>query len=55
MALIYCGFIVYEVGLKNLRFLRGLPTMLVLRLGLSPGICLAARVLNWKYDLGLLS
>ncbi len=40
LALIYCGFIVYEVGLKNLRFLRGLPTMLVLRLVLSPVICL---------------
>ena len=41
LALIYCGFIVYEVGLKNLRFLRGLPTMLVMRLVLSPVICLA--------------
>lgn len=40
LALIYCGFIVYEVGLKNLRFLRGLPTMLLLRLVLSPVICL---------------
>lgn len=41
LALIYCGFIVYEVGLKNLRFLRGLPTMLVMRLLLSPVICMA--------------
>ena len=41
LALIYCGFIVYEVGLKNLKFLRGLPTMLVMRLLLSPVICLA--------------
>lgn len=41
LALIYCGFIVYEVGLKNLKFLRGLPTMLVMRLALSPVICLA--------------
>lgn len=41
LALIYCGFIVYEVGLKNLKFLRGLPTMLVMRLVLSPVICLA--------------
>lgn len=40
LALIYCGFIVYEVGLKNLKFLRGLPTMLVMRLLLSPVICL---------------
>ena len=41
LALIYCGFIVYEVGLKSLRFLQGLPTMLVLRLVVSPVICLS--------------
>lgn len=40
LALIYCGFIIYEVGLKNLRIMRGLPTMLVMRLGISPLICL---------------
>lgn len=39
LALIYGGFIVYEVGLKNLRFLRGLPTMLVIRLAVAPAIC----------------
>lgn len=41
LALIYCGFIIYEVGLKNLRMMRGLPTMLVMRLGVAPVICLA--------------
>lgn len=41
LALIYGGFIVYEVGLKNLRFLRGLPTMLVIRLAVAPVICLS--------------
>ena len=40
-ALIYCGYIVYEVGLKNLRFLQGMPTMLVIRLIVSPLICAA--------------
>ena len=40
LALIYCGFIVYEEGIKNLRFLRGLPTMLVMRLIVAPVICL---------------
>ena len=40
MALVYCGFIVYEVGLKNLRLMRGLPTMLVMRLGVAPLVCL---------------
>lgn len=39
MALIYCGFIVYEVGLRNLRLMPGLPTMLILRLAVSPVIC----------------
>lgn len=39
LALIYGGFIVYEVGLKNLRFLRGLPAMLVIRLAVAPVIC----------------
>ena len=40
LALMYCGFIVYEVGLRNLRFLKGIPTMLVIRLLISPLICL---------------
>lgn len=39
LALIYCGFIVYEVGLKNLRFLPGLPTMLLIRLMAAPAVC----------------
>ena len=46
LALMYCGFIVYEVGLRNLRFLRGIPTMLVIRLGISPLICLAMCMLT---------
>ncbi len=46
LALMYCGFIVYEVGLKNLRFLRGIPTMLVIRLFLSPLICAGLCVLT---------
>lgn len=41
LALIYCGFILYEVGLKNLRLLPGLPTMLVIRLMVAPVICWA--------------
>lgn len=39
LALIYCGFIVYEVGLKNLRPLPGLPAMLLIRLAAAPVIC----------------
>ena len=43
LALIYSGYILYEVGLKHLRLMRGLPTMLVVRLAVSPvislGIC----------------
>ena len=41
LALIYCGFIVYEVGLKNLRLLPGLPAMLAVRLVAAPVICWA--------------
>lgn len=41
LALIYCGYIVYEVGLKNLRLLPGLPAMLVMRLAVAPVICWA--------------
>ena len=40
MALIYCGYVVYEIGLKDLRLMRGLPTMLVIRLMIAPAICL---------------
>jgi len=39
LALIYCGYIIFEVGLRNLRLMRGLPTMLVIRLLVSPLIC----------------
>ena len=45
LALIYCGFIVYEVGLKNLRLLPGLPLMLVMRLAVAPVICWGSCVL----------
>lgn len=38
-ALIYCGYIIYELGLKNLRLMRGLPTMIVVRLGVAPVVC----------------
>lgn len=41
LALIYCGFIIYELGLRNLRFQRGLPTMLVCRLVAAPLLCAA--------------
>lgn len=40
LALIYCGFIIYELGLKNVRLMRGLPLMLVVRLGIAPVICM---------------
>lgn len=53
LALIYCGFIVYEVGLKNLRFVRGLPTMLVIRLVLAPVIGMACCTLMGMEGLAL--
>lgn len=39
LALIYCGFILYEVGIKNMRPMRGHMTALVLRLVIAPVIC----------------
>ena len=45
LALIYSGYILYEVGLKNLRFLPGLPVMLLIRLVLSPVLCMGICVL----------
>lgn len=39
LALIYCGFVMYEVGLSKLRLLPGLPLMLFLRLIISPMLC----------------
>ena len=39
MALIYCGYIVFELGLKNLRPMKGLPAMILMRLGIAPVIC----------------
>lgn len=44
LALIYCGFIIYELGLGNLRpshlrEMKGLPTMVVARLVVAPLIC----------------
>lgn len=53
LALVYCGFIVYEVGLRNLRLLPGLPTMLVLRLILAPVICLGCCTLTGMTGLPL--
>jgi len=40
MALVYCGFIIYELGLKNIRLAKGLPTMLAVRLCVAPVVCL---------------
>lgn len=39
LALIYSGFVLYEVGLKKLRFLPGLPAMLFIRLVVAPALC----------------
>lgn len=40
LALIYCGFIIYEIGLKNLRLMPGHGVMLVFRLVAAPAICM---------------
>ena len=45
LALMYCGFIIYEMGLKNIRLMRGMSAMLFLRLILSPAVCAAVCIL----------
>ena len=45
LALLYCGYIVYELGIRNIRMERGIPTMLVLRLLVAPAICAAVCML----------
>lgn len=39
LALMYCGYIMYELGLKNIRFRKGIPAMLVMRLAVAPAVC----------------
>lgn len=41
LALIYCGFILYEVGLKNLKLMYGHGWLLLIRLIIAPLICVA--------------
>lgn len=41
LGLIYSGFIMYETGLGNLRFEKGLPSVMAMRFILSPVICMA--------------
>ena len=45
LALIFCGYILYEIGLKKLRFQKGIPFMLILRLVVAPIICLGLGIL----------
>lgn len=39
LALLYCGYIVFEMGLRNIRFERGIPAMILCRLVVAPLIC----------------
>ncbi len=39
LALLYCGFIIYELGLRNLKLMRGIPVMLLMRLVVAPLVC----------------
>lgn len=46
LALIYCGFILYEVGLRNLRPMYGHGWLLLIRLIISPLICVGMCMLT---------
>ena len=54
LALIYTGYVTYELGLHNLRLERGLPTLLTVRLALAPmlcyGLCMLAGVEGLSRD-----
>lgn len=39
LALLYCGFIVYELGIRNMKLEKGIPTMLLIRLIIAPMLC----------------
>lgn len=39
LALIYCGFVLYEAGIKNLSLRGGMPAMLMIRYLAAPVIC----------------
>lgn len=39
LALMYCGYIMFELGLRNIRMKKGLPAMLVMRLAVAPAVC----------------
>ena len=39
LALIYTGYVTYELGLRNMKLERGLPTLMVMRLAVSPLVC----------------
>ena len=39
LALIYTGYVTFELGLRNLSLERGLPTLTVMRLAVAPLIC----------------
>ncbi|MCR5370907.1 MAG: AEC family transporter [Clostridium sp.] len=45
LALMYCGFIVYEIGIRNIRLEKGMPAILVIRLLAAPAICAAVCML----------
>ena len=51
LALIYSGFVIYEVGLRQLRFLPGLPAALIIRMVISPVICLMVCMLMGVHGL----
>ena len=41
LAMLYSGYVIYELGLKNVRLEKGIPLMLFLRLIVGPAVCSA--------------
>jgi len=47
LALFYCGFVIYEAGIKNIRIDRGMAAMPIMRFVLAPLICaVLCRIFN---------
>ncbi len=53
VGLIYAGFVIYEIGFKDIRLERGLPTVMLVRFVVAPGLCILFSRLFGVTGLGL--
>ena len=53
VGLIYAGFVIYEIGFKDMRLERGLPTVMLIRFAVAPASCVLFSRLFGVTGLGL--